>query len=127
MNGVWVTDFTLIHGLALALRAGLVDLAAVRQSAVGKGAKMEMLYEYLAGSEFRQHIEGIVEAFSTMRSDLDAEKRAMEKLWAKREKQIEKVVRNTGRMYGSLQGIIGSTLPELDSLGLAALGTSAGE
>jgi len=30
-------------------------------------------------------------------------------------------VKNTGRMYGSLQGIVGSTLPELESLELKAL------
>jgi len=45
----------------------------------------------------------------------------MEKIWAKREKQIEKVVKNTSRMYGSLQGIVGSTLPELKTLELKAL------
>jgi hypothetical protein len=82
---------------------------------------MEMLYEYLSGPEFRQQIEGIVEAFVSMKKDLDAEKRAMEKIWGKREKQIERVVKNTGRMYGSLQGIVGSTLPELESLELKAL------
>jgi len=80
-----------------------------------------MLYEYLSGPEFRQQIEGIVEAFVSMKKDLDAEKRAMEKIWGKREKQIERVVKNTGRMYGSLQGIVGSTLPELESLELKAL------
>jgi len=56
-----------------------------------------------------------------MSKDLDQERRAMEKIWAKREKQIEKVVKNTSRMYGSLQGIVGSTLPELKTLELKAL------
>lgn len=32
------------------------------------------------------------------------------------QKQIARVVKNTSRMHGSLQGIIGSTLPELKSL-----------
>jgi len=81
-----------------------------------------MLYEYLAGSEFRQQIEGIVDSFVTMRKDLDAERRSMEKIWAKREKQIERVVKNTSRMYGSLQGIIGSTLPELKLLEVKSIG-----
>jgi hypothetical protein len=121
MDGVWVADYTLAVGLAMALRAGLVQVAVAKSSAVGKNEKMEMLYEYLAGPEFRQQIEGIVEAFASMKKDLDAEKRSMEKIWAKREKQIERVVKNTGRMYGSMQGIIGSTLPELKSLELKAL------
>lgn len=121
VKGVWITNFTLAAGLASALRSGLIQIALAKQSMVGKNEKMEMLYEYLAGPEFRQQIEGIVEAFSSMKSDLDTEKRAMEKIWAKRDKQIERVIKNTGRMYGNLQGIIGSSLPELKSLELKAL------
>lgn len=121
INGVWVADYTLATGLATALREVLIEIAKVKTSEKGKTGKMEMLYEYLSGPEFRQQIEGIVEAFVSMKQDLDAEKRAMEKIWAKREKQIEKVVKNTGRMYGSLQGIIGSSLPELKVLELKAL------
>lgn len=121
MNGVWVTDYSLTVGLALALRYALLETASVRVGLEGRKEKLEMLFEYLSGSEFRQQIEGIVEAFVSMKRDLDAEKRAMEKIWAKREKQIEKVVKNTSRMYGSLQGIVGSTLPELKALELKAL------
>jgi len=121
VNGVWVADYTLTIGLASALRHGLLEVAAARVSLEGRKEKLEMLYEYLSGPEFRQQMEGIVEAFVTMKRDLDAEKRAMEKIWSKREKQIEKVVRNTSRMHGSLQGIVGSTLPELKALELKAL------
>lgn len=121
INGVWVADYTLTVGIASALRHGLIEVSAAKASMVGRSEKLEMLYDYLSGNEFRQQIEGIVEAFVSMKNDLDAEKRAMEKIWAKREKQIEKVVKNTGRMYGSLQGIVGSTLPELKALELKAL------
>jgi len=127
INGVWVTDYTLATSLAMALRMVLIEVAKVKTAIEGKSGKMEMLYEYLSGPEFRQQIEGIVEAFVSMKNDLDAEKRAMEKIWAKREKQIEKVVRNTSRMYGSLQGIIGSTLPELKALELKALKGNEGQ
>jgi len=120
-SGVWVCDYPLAVGLAMALRSGLAQAAAAKTSMVGKSEKMDMLYEYLCGPEFRQQIAGIVEAFAAMRRDLDQEKRAMEKAWAKREKQIEKVVKNTARMYGSMQGIVGASLPELKSLELKAL------
>ncbi len=121
MNGVWVADYTLTVGLASALRYAILETAAAKVSLEGRKEKFEMLYDYLSGSEFRQQIEAIVEAFVSMRAELDQEKRAMEKIWAKREKQIEKVVKNTSRMYGSLQGIVGSTLPELKALELKAL------
>jgi hypothetical protein len=120
-NGVWIADYTLAIGLATALRHGLMEIAAAKTSMEGRSEKLEMLYDYLSGPQFRQQIEAIVDAFVSMSKDLDQERRAMEKIWAKREKQIEKVVKNTSRMYGSLQGIVGSTLPELKTLELKAL------
>jgi len=121
LNGVWVADYTLAIGLATALRHGLMEIAAAKTSMEGRSEKLEMLYDYLSGPQFRQQIEAIVDAFVSMSKDLDQERRAMEKIWAKREKQIDKVVKNTSRMYGSLQGIVGSTLPELKTLELKAL------
>ena len=66
-------------------------------------------------------MEAIVGAFVTMNTDLAKEKVAMEKLWAKREQQIKKVITSTARMYGDMQGIIGASLPEIKSLELKAL------
>ena len=77
---------------------------------------MEALYSYLSGSEFRQKVEAIVESFKTMKEDLDQEKRAITRMWSKREKQIERVVLNTGNMYGDMQGIIGASLPQIKLL-----------
>ncbi|MBI1912446.1 MAG: DUF2130 domain-containing protein [Deltaproteobacteria bacterium] len=120
IEGVWVTSVALAGSLAEALREGLTQVAQSRLSAVGKGEKMEAIYNYLSGSEFRQKIEAIVEAFKSMKEDLEAEKRAMLRIWAKREKQIERVVTNTLRMYGDMQGII--TLPEIKMLELGSGG-----
>lgn len=53
-----------------------------------------------------------------MKEDLDQEKRAMRKIWSKREKQIERVIMNTAAMYGDMQGIIGTSLPQIKMLGL---------
>lgn len=120
IDGVWVTAIGLAGSLAAVLRDGLIQVAQSRLSAVGKGEKMEAIYNYLSGPEFRHRVEAIVESFRTMREDLEGEKRAMTKIWAKREKQIERVVSNTSRMYGDMQGIIGATLPEMKSLELGS-------
>jgi hypothetical protein len=77
-----------------------------------------LLYRYLSRTGFKQHVEAIVESFVSMKNDLDAEKRAMEKIWSKREAQIDRVVKNTAGLYGDLQGIIGSALPEVKILEL---------
>lgn len=108
-------------GLATALRMNLIQIATTKLAAVGKNEKMEILYGYLAGPEFRQRVEAIVEAFTTIKEDLDQEKRAMTRIWSKREKQIERVISNTIGMYGDLQGIIGASLPQIESLELKAL------
>lgn len=117
VEGVWVTTVSLAGGLAEVLRAGLMQLAQAKLAAVGKNEKMEAIYNYLSGSEFRQRIEAAVEAFRSMRDDLEHEKRAMMKIWSKRDKQIERVAANTARMYGDMQGII-TTLPEINALEL---------
>ena len=70
---------------------------------------------------FCQRAEAIVEAFSTMQVDLAAEKKAIQRQWAKREIQIDKVMQSTVGMYGDLQGIAGKSLQEIEGLDLAAL------
>ncbi len=118
MEGVWVSNFSLAGSLAEALRTGLIQVSQTKLSAVGKNEKMEVLYNYLSGPEFKQRVEAIVEAFKSMKEDLDEEKRAMTKRWAKREKQIERVITNTASMHGDMQGIIGASLPQIKLLEL---------
>lgn len=127
LDGIWVTDHASIVGLATSIRLNLVHVAQIKQSIVGQTEKMEAMYHYLSGSEFKQKVEAIVEAFVAMKKDLDAEKRAMEKIWSKREKQIDRVVKNTIRMYGDMQGIVGSDLPQIKILELPLIGDETSE
>jgi len=120
VDGVWVSDPLSAIPLAAALRQQLVALDHERQASVGKSEKMEMLYHYLAGTEFKQKIEGIVEAFTAMQDQVNRERRAMEKNWKEREKQIERVVKNTVGLYGDMQGIIGGKIPQIAALELEA-------
>ena len=80
---------------------------------------MEMVYGYLTGPRFRQRVQAIVEAFSSMKEDLDREKKAITRQWAKREEQIDRVMQATVGMYGDLQGIAGRTLQEIEGLGVS--------
>jgi hypothetical protein len=121
IEGVWVTHPRAAMPIAVVLRQTLLEVAAVRQSSEGQQTKMEMVYQYLTGSRFRQRVQAIVEAFSCMREDLDREKRAIVKQWAKREQQIDRVMEATVGMYGDLQGIAGKTLQEIEGLEFPAL------
>ncbi|MBW1796087.1 MAG: DUF2130 domain-containing protein [Deltaproteobacteria bacterium] len=121
LDGVWITNHSSLLGLATALRLQLVQVAASQIANVGKNQKIELLYSYLSGAEFKGRVESIVEAFTSLKSDLESERRAITKMWAKRDKQIQKVVENTVGMYGDMQGIVGATLPEIEKLDIAAL------
>jgi hypothetical protein len=121
IDGVWVTHPRAALPVALSLRQTLIEVAAARQASEGQQSKMEMVYQYLTGPRFRHRVEAIVEAFSSMQEDLDKEKRAITKQWAKREEQIGRVMQATVGMYGDLQGIAGKTLQEIEGLGFDAL------
>jgi hypothetical protein len=118
VDGVWVSDPLCAIPLAAALREHLEAISRERTASTGKSEKMEALYQYLAGVEFKQKIEGIIEAFTSMQEQLLKERRAMEKHWKQREKQIERVVKNTAGLYGDMQGIIGGQIPAIPALEL---------
>lgn len=118
VDGVWVCSFSEFKSLAAVLRDGIIKINATKASNENKGEKMHMLYDYLTGNEFRHQVEAIVEGFSTLKTDLEKEKRAMQRIWKEREKQIEKVIMNTIDMYGSVKGIAGSSVKSIESLDL---------
>jgi len=122
VDSVWVAHPRAVLPVAIALRHSLIEVAAARQANQGQQGKMEMVYQYLTGSTFRQRVQAIVEAFSSMQEDLDRERKVIGKQWAKREQQIEQVMQSTVGMYGDLQGIAGKSLQEIEGLEMKALG-----
>lgn len=125
IDGVWVCSFDEFKGLCFVLRESVILLDSAMQSQENKGSKMEMLYEFLTGNEFRMQIEAIVEGFSQMQNDLAKEKRAMDSIWKQREKQIQKVILNTVNMYGSIKGIAGNAIGSIKALELPAVESEA--
>jgi hypothetical protein len=121
VDGVWVAEHRCAIPVAIALRQSLIEIAKVRQAGNGQQTKMELIYEYLTGPRFRHRIEAIVEKFSDMQSDLERERKATVRLWAKREAQIRGVIEATVGMYGDLQGIAGKALQEIEALAPPAL------
>ncbi len=118
MDGVIVTDFTCAAALAGLLRTQLIGLTQARSAAQTKDEKLELLYRYLTGVQFRQRVEAVVDAFEQMKAELDQERRAAERQWARRAKQIEAVTMNVAGMYGDLQGMV--ALPPISALELPA-------
>ena len=118
-DGIYVCSFEEFRGLCVLLREFVVRLSTAVATQENKGDKMGMIYDYLTGNEFRLQVEAIVEGFTQMQADLESEKRAMQGIWKKREKQIEKVLLNTNHMYSSVRGIAGSAVQPVPLLELS--------
>ncbi|MCG8448755.1 MAG: DUF2130 domain-containing protein [Pirellulales bacterium] len=121
INGVWVANWSCARSAAVALRRVILESAQFRRAADGQQSKKEMVYNYLAGPEFRNRVQGIAAAFIQLQQDLDAEKRAFQTRWNKREKQIERALMSTTGLYGDLQGIIGNGLQEIEEMDQLAI------
>jgi len=117
-DGIWICTFEEFKALCCVLRESVILLHSAAQSQENKGEKTAMLYDYLTGNEFRQHVEAIIESFVQMNDDLLTERRAMERIWKTREKQIQKVIDNTTYMYGSIRGIVGKAIQSIKLLEL---------
>ncbi len=117
-DGIWICNYDEFKGLCAVLRESIIQLSTAISSQENKGDKMDMLYTFLTSNTFRMQIEAIVEGFTQMKSDLESEKRSMQRIWKQRDKQIEKVVTNTIDMYGSIKGIAGNAIQSVKALEL---------
>jgi hypothetical protein len=115
-DGVWVCSFQEFISVSTLLRHALISVYETRLAGENKGDKMHMLYDYLTGNEFRGQVEAIAEGFRSMKESILKERMQMEKIWKEREKQLEKVLINTTGLYGSVKGIIGSSVREIPLL-----------
>ena len=118
-DGIWVCNYDEFKGLCSVLRESIIQISNAISSQENKGDKMHMLYDYLTGNTFRLQVEAIVEGFTQMKVDLESEKRAMQSIWKKREKQIDKVTVNTIDMHASIKGIAGNAIQAVKLLELA--------
>jgi hypothetical protein len=118
IEGVWCSSIETCVPLAHALRATLLRVASERSIQTGKKEKSELVYEYITSIEFKGRLEAIIEAFRAMKEDLESERRATEKMFAKREKCIGQVVLNIAGMHGDLEALAGNALPAIEALKL---------
>jgi len=115
-DGIWVCNFSEVSGVAHLLRNGIIKVYEAYKAQEGKGDKMQMLYDYLTGNEFRGQVEAIMEGFLAMKQGITKERIQMEKIWKEREKQLEKVLISTSGLYGSVKGIAGASVADIPLL-----------
>lgn len=117
-DGIWICTYDEFKGLCFVMREHIISLDLAISSQENKGDKMVMLYNYLTSNEFKLQVEGIIEGYTQMQSDLETEKKSITGHWKKREIQLQKVLTNTTFMYQSLRGIAGNAIQSIKVLEL---------
>jgi len=123
-DGIYICTYEEFKALSHILRANIIKLSEIKSSQENRHEKSELIYNYLTSTEFQFQMEMIVNSFINMQDDLNAEKRAINKLWKKREKEIQNVISATTDMYGSIQGIAGSAIKRVEQLEIPLLETT---
>ena len=114
---IWIVRPYAVRPVAEALRMTLIEKQKQKLVEHGKSEKMEAVYDYLCSPQFAQKIRGVVDAYQAMKMDLEKEKAAMQRLWKKRESQLDRITANMMGMSGELQGIAEDALPALEKIG----------
>jgi hypothetical protein len=120
-EGVWICTFLEFKALAYLFRHNLSRIGEIIASQENKGEKMNMIYSYVTGTEFRQKLEAAFESYHDMQEDLIKEKTMMMSQWAKREKRLLKAMENLVCLYGDVRGIAGGAVQEIKSLEMPEL------
>ena len=118
VDGVWIVGFAYVSAMASALRQGLIGIAQARSIDANRKDALDEIYDYLTSNDFNRRVRAMVESFVEMKSDLESERRSMERMWTKRAKQLDALGLNTAGMYGELEAMIGSALPAIETLEL---------
>ena len=116
IRNVWVTTMDLVVPLAKILRNAIIELYQKDQTLEGKNLKMEKLYGYLASSGFKNRVSDCLDSFNLISQELKKEIRTTKKRWAKQEELINRVEDNILQMYGSFEGIVGHSIPQLEDI-----------
>lgn len=121
LNGVWVASWSCVRSVAIALRHALIETSRARRATEGQHGKMELVYNYISSGEFALRVKGIVSPYIEMQADLESEKRAFNRQWNKRQKQLDRAIASTTGLFGDLQGIMGSGLEVIEGMDALAI------
>ena len=118
IEGIWVCSYSEFKGLCHVLRDTLRRMDQIEQVQFNMEDKKERLYSYITSENFKQGIEQIIGSFSQMKVELDKEKLAMTKLWSQREARLSQVLLGTSNLFGSISGIGGEDIQDIELLDL---------
>lgn len=113
VDGVYVVSFQYALPLAQILRRILIEIAAIRATSKQGAAATERLLSYITGQQFRNRMVSVMESCVALQNDLDADKRATARRWARNQQHVDAVIQSMGGLFGDLQVLLGDSMPEL--------------
>lgn len=117
-DGVWIALPKLAIPLAALLRKSLLDVAKQKKVQENQVSKAEALYGYVTSHDFQHQVEAMIEIYLEMQNQIGKERASMERSWKLREMQVQRLLSGVSGMYGSMQGVAGSSLPTIKNLEL---------
>ncbi|MDR0926500.1 MAG: DUF2130 domain-containing protein [Ignavibacteria bacterium] len=117
VDGVWICPIAELRLTATTLRYGMIEANKVAISQQHRKEKMELLYDYMVGSEFHYYMETIIKGITNIRDSYNQEKMKLQKLWKQREKEFENIIDCATTFVGAIRGI-SDTIPEIQILEL---------
>jgi len=117
-SGIWITTSAFVEPLAMLLRKVLYDVAKEKAVKAGKQTKAEEIYDFVTGNEFIGQVERMMTIYQEMQAEISKERAANERQWKQREMQVTRLISGVAGIYGSMQGIAGSALPQVKNLEL---------
>ncbi len=118
IDGIWVCSYEEFKGSAALLRQKVIETYIATKSQENRVDKMSLLYNYFTSNEFSMQLKSIVEGFVAMQEELNKQKRSVMASWKRQQKHIDMVLLNTTNMYGSIKGIAGNALENVQALEL---------
>jgi len=125
-NGVWICSLPYARILSALLRKSLLEAAKQRIISQQKQTKAEDIYNFVTSIEFVHQIETMYEAYRNMLKEIQDEKAVFERVWKKREIQVNRLISGITGIYGSMQGIAGNALPQVKGLDFESMADSDG-
>lgn len=116
LEGVWICGLQDFKALSFLFRQYMYRLGEVMSAQENRGDKINMIYQYVTGKEFKQKLEGAFEAYRDMQVDLQKEKTLFMAHWAKREKKLLQAMESLVSLYGDVRGIAGGAVQEILAL-----------
>jgi hypothetical protein len=114
VEGVWICSPKYLIILSSLLRKALLDSGFQRLVLDNQKDKSAELYKYVTGPDFANQVEAMLSTYREMREQVEKERVAFEKFWKQREMQITRLSSGVSGIYGSISGIAGSALPEIE-------------